>query len=160
MASLGISANVFRGGAPLSVTFNASALSINVVSWLWDFGDGFYSTLQSPTHIYRNPGKFNVRLTVTDTVGTEYTDIEEEYIVVFRLAINSSSPKGKVPFKVKFSFTEYIPEGYQLDSYIWDFGDSFQGGTGISGVTGSSPVHEFKNAGSFPVKISGKISRV
>ncbi len=37
-----------------------------VVSWLWDFGDGSTSTQQNPTHIYTKPGIYTVTLTVTD----------------------------------------------------------------------------------------------
>ena len=37
-----------------------------IVEWLWDFGDGYFSTLQNPNHIYTSPGNYNVSLTVTD----------------------------------------------------------------------------------------------
>ena len=37
-----------------------------VISWDWDFGDGFpHSDLQNPTHVYADNGPFNVTLTVT-----------------------------------------------------------------------------------------------
>jgi len=37
-----------------------------IKSWLWDFGDGNKSELQSPCHRYAEPGTFTVSLTVTD----------------------------------------------------------------------------------------------
>jgi len=36
------------------------------LSWLWDFGDGNTSELQTPTHKFANEGDYNVTLTVTD----------------------------------------------------------------------------------------------
>jgi PKD repeat protein len=37
----------------------------NIVSWLWDFGDGFTSNDQNPSHLFA-VGSWNVCLTVTD----------------------------------------------------------------------------------------------
>jgi len=37
----------------------------NIVSRLWDFGDGITSTMMSPEHVYSSPGLFQVSLTVT-----------------------------------------------------------------------------------------------
>ena len=36
------------------------------LSWLWDFGDGNTSELQTPTHKFTTEGDYNVTLTVTD----------------------------------------------------------------------------------------------
>ena len=41
----------------------------SVVSWLWDFGDGKYSTRQNPWHRYGGYGNYSVTLTVTDNEG-------------------------------------------------------------------------------------------
>jgi len=37
---------------------------IPIVSWHWDFGDGYTSDLQNPTHIFMSEGDYNVTLTV------------------------------------------------------------------------------------------------
>lgn len=58
------------GLAPMPVSFQD--LSTNKPdSWLWDFGDGESSTLQNPTHTYDSIGEFTVKLTVTNTYGSE-----------------------------------------------------------------------------------------
>jgi hypothetical protein len=36
----------------------------NINSWYWDFGDGFTSTEQNPSHQFNDPGTYNVCLTV------------------------------------------------------------------------------------------------
>jgi PKD repeat protein len=41
-----------------------------IVTWQWDFGDGYYSNLQNPTHIYYKYGNFTVNLSVTDDEGS------------------------------------------------------------------------------------------
>jgi PKD repeat protein len=43
-------------------------------TWHWDFGDGETSTLQNPVHKYKNPGSYNVKLSVTDNESKEDTD--------------------------------------------------------------------------------------
>lgn len=152
--NLDISASLIKGMMPFSVSFQAGVPGLNVQSYLWDFGDGYLSRSSQPTHVYKNPGIFNVRLDVTTSEGLDYFDIKANYITVFKVSILSTKIKGTVPLTVKFSHVDYIPEGYQLDSVTWDFLD----GSAIS--TEDSPVHTFSSAGSFPVKISAEISPV
>ena len=45
----------------------------HIVSWLWDFGDGSFSTSQNPSHIFQADGTYRVRLTVTDNDGKSST---------------------------------------------------------------------------------------
>lgn len=40
--------------------------NISLSSWLWDFGDGFTSDLQNPTHEFISKGDYNITLTVWD----------------------------------------------------------------------------------------------
>jgi hypothetical protein len=40
-----------------------------IVNWTWDFGDGAGSYAQNPDHQFSSPGKYTVRLTVTDDEG-------------------------------------------------------------------------------------------
>ncbi|MFL0807327.1 MAG: PKD domain-containing protein [Oceanobacter sp.] len=40
-----------------------------VVQWQWDFGDGHFSTVANPVHIYAEAGNYSVTLTVTDQSG-------------------------------------------------------------------------------------------
>jgi hypothetical protein len=48
------------------ITFNDTSYSMQstIVNWLWDFDDGTTSTQQNPTHIYNNPGTYDVTLTI------------------------------------------------------------------------------------------------
>jgi PKD repeat protein len=42
-------------------------------SWSWDFGDGFSSTMQSPSHAFATAGAFAVMLTASNSVGSNST---------------------------------------------------------------------------------------
>jgi PKD repeat protein len=59
-----------NGIVPLAVEF--ADLSVgDIDSWLWDFGDGFTSSQQYPTHTYATPGIYTVSLTVTGPDGVD-----------------------------------------------------------------------------------------
>jgi len=71
-----ITANPISGTAPLEVSFDGSSSTDpenEVLSYEWDFGTGFSSIAQSPTHTYNNPGEYTVRLIVTDIRGFKDT---------------------------------------------------------------------------------------
>jgi len=51
------------GANPLQVAFQSSSTGSPVTAWSWDFGDGFSSTAQHPTHTYTLPGTHTVSLT-------------------------------------------------------------------------------------------------
>jgi hypothetical protein len=40
-----------------------------IARWLWEFGDGTTSEAESPSHAFRGPGSFRVKLTVWDEYG-------------------------------------------------------------------------------------------
>ncbi|MBN2280792.1 MAG: C10 family peptidase [Candidatus Marinimicrobia bacterium] len=75
-------ANVQEGLQPLEVLFKDLSTG-NAVAWLWEFGDGDTSHAQNPTHVYVNPGPFNVTLTIVDSSGfVSETKVMENYIFV------------------------------------------------------------------------------
>ena len=58
-------------GNELSVIFRDLSIGDRIKSWNWDFGDSTHSTLQDPTHIYAEPGIYNVILTVSAYPNTQ-----------------------------------------------------------------------------------------
>jgi gliding motility-associated-like protein len=66
------------GCAPLTVNFLNS--SVNSIQYEWDFGDGAFSTLEEPTHIFTTPGTYEVMMIAIDSStcnirDTVYTEI-------------------------------------------------------------------------------------
>ncbi len=49
---------------------NSSDAGGRIVSWHWDFGDGETSSLQNPTHEYKEEGVYEVSLMVVDDEGS------------------------------------------------------------------------------------------
>ena len=58
-----------NGSAPLAVSFDAEKSTGNIDHVEWDFGDGATSTSETPSHIFKNPGKYEVVLKIYDAFG-------------------------------------------------------------------------------------------
>ena len=56
-----------------TVIFVNQTTGMGLHTWYWDFGDGSYSTVKNPFHVF-NPGVYNVCLSVKDSTGfmTQY----------------------------------------------------------------------------------------
>jgi len=65
-------ANITSGPAPLAVQFydNSTGTPTPAI-WNWSFGDGNFSDLQNPIHIYDFAGTFTVNLTVSNALGED-----------------------------------------------------------------------------------------
>ena len=142
-------ANVTSGTAPLAVQFTDTSTG-NVISRLWDFGDGNNNNSPNPSHTYNTSGTYNVSLTVTGPNGSD-SEVKIGYIVVS--GPSSAAPvanftvtptSGIKPLNV--SFTD-MSTGSPT-SWIWDFGDS----SPISNE--QNPVHVYDNAGSYNVSLT------
>jgi len=68
------------GTAPLNVTFTDTSTG-SPTSWSWDFGDGSTSTLQNPSHTYKNPGSYTISHTATNAYGSN-TKTATSYVTV------------------------------------------------------------------------------
>jgi len=77
--------NIYHGtywGGDSNIFFMDTSHSDSpIVSWKWDFGDGYSSTLQNPTHMFPydngpltcGPHEYTVTLTVTNKIGGHST---------------------------------------------------------------------------------------
>lgn len=77
------------GQAPLTVYFSAAASTDSdgqIVSYMWNFGDGAQDNGLFTEHEYTKPGSFIVKLTVTDDKGTS-SSVQRTVFV-----LESSSP--------------------------------------------------------------------
>ena len=74
-------ANPASGEIPLNVRFSDIS-DTSPEKWLWDFGDGTTSTFHNPSHVYKQPGLYNVTLTVWNDLGSD-TVLKQSLITVF-----------------------------------------------------------------------------
>jgi PKD repeat protein len=121
----------------------------DIVSRLWDFGDGNTSTATDPVHVYDTPGLYSVSLTVT-TANSEETIRKAAWITV-------GSPSPMVDFEVdktniyegeSILFTDLsITATEPVTGVLWDFGD---GRTS----TETRPSHQYTQPGVFSVSLT------
>lgn len=122
------------------VTFDASG-SVDtdgqIVSYVWNFGDGQTSTGSNVQHTYAAFGWFTVTLTVTDNLGANNTSTRELLVVpnqppVLQFTAVHDPITREAPCTVVFNASaSYDPEGDDIISYEWRFGN---------GQTGSGPI--------------------
>ena len=89
------------GEDPMEIQFFNTTNSQNIISQIWNFGDGCFSVNQSPLHQYAEPGIYKVKLTVT-IPATPFSNLIESTITK---VIN-------VTFKEYYSFGGHIFAGY------------------------------------------------
>lgn len=143
-------AGTYTGCYPLSIPFtdSSSAGDGTISTWQWDFGDGYVSNLQNPVHVYSNPGKFNVSLTIKNSFGCATTLTKQNVITITEIPIASFSvrpfPACTIPVNVTFNNGS---SGSNIASYLWNFGD----GQKSSSI---NPTHTYTTSGSYVVSLT------
>jgi PKD repeat protein len=59
-------------GQPVSFSALGTVSAQPVMTYLWEFGDGTTGSGQSPTHVYRRPGRYTVTLVMFSGVGSAF----------------------------------------------------------------------------------------
>ncbi|MDO6421822.1 polysaccharide lyase family 7 protein [Saccharophagus degradans] len=123
----------------------------SLASYSWDFGDGSDATGAVVNHTYSAGGSYVVSLTVTDDEGDSTTathaitvDDNKEPPVAVIGAPASTAPNVVLNIDGSASFD---PDGGNLASYLWDFGD----GTSSSDV---SPQKSYSSDGVFELSLT------
>lgn len=109
--------------APTTVNFEDDS-SGYVTSWAWDFGDGGSSSLQNPSHVYAEPGVYEVELTVTGPGGSDSVMYEVEILatgVPGGLLVRPIAAQDEHPQFGLYDFATQYPDETVLFS-IEDFG--------------------------------------
>ncbi len=58
-------------------------------AWNWSFGDGTFSNIPDPTHVYNNPGTYQVTLTATSDFGCKDT-LKKNVTVVPQVSVSAT----------------------------------------------------------------------
>ncbi len=132
-----------RGCAPLSVKFtNATTSSLPIIKWDWDFGDATaHNDSIEPTHIYYNPGIFNVTLTAISSSNCISTLTDSAYIDVYPVPVARFliDPLVTTIISPEITFTD---QSQGADTLYYDFGD---GNT----TTLRNPFHTYQDTGMY-----------
>ncbi len=116
------SADTTKGCAPLTVQFKNLSTG-GGLSYKWTLGNGNYSTLKDPNAIYYQPGKYEVKLEITDSLSQRKEIVKVGYIVVFKnpsASFTGSPTKGCKPLSSAFTNNSSLGDG-PIKSWIWDF---------------------------------------
>lgn len=70
--------------APATVTFTNNSIvptSVGSVTYYWNFGDGESTTEENPTHLYTEPGAYDVNLVVTTSGSLEINETTKTIVI-------------------------------------------------------------------------------
>lgn len=147
------SPDVFIASTPNPVcvgepVFYTGTSGFNIGNWLWDFGDGHASTLNSPnqTHVYNTPGTYDVTLTVIDENGCDSTISPpyQQIVLESPLADFSWDPHtGCLNSPIQFTDLSSAT----VIGWDWFFDDGFTSNL-------QNPIHVFNTAGNFDVTLT------
>lgn len=145
VADFVVPAPCLNGG---TVFFDTSSVeNSEVVSWLWDFGDGSPSdTAQNPIHQYGSEGSYDINLSVSSAFGCTKDTTITILINLGPIADFNANP-GSANLFVDINFTDAsIENGSPIIAWDWNFGD---GATDDSQNT----IHQFDFEGEYDVEL-------
>lgn len=111
-------------------------ISTNATAWFWDFGDGYYSALENPTHSYLIPGIYDVCLMASNGCSSD-TMCKQV----------STCPDMDAGFSFEISERpqiQFLDTSFNASSWFWDFGDGFYSDL-------QHPLHQFNTNGIYNV---------
>jgi len=142
------SASKIVGCIPVFVHFELEKKDV-AVSYLWDFGDGYYSTEANPTHQFVLPGRYNVSLTSMSLINQNLkTKSKTQLITVYNrpdIKFNWDNSENSLAY----TEVQFIDKSEDVIGWSWDFGDNH-----FSNV--KNPSHSYANEGSYIVKLIGE----
>ena len=151
-----VNADNTYGPAPLTVQFDAEPFDVdgNEFEYLWEFDDKTTSEKKNPTHTFKKPGEYTVRLTLYDS--DDQQDTNSIQIIAMgnhppTAYANASTLEGGAPLKVEFEGSHTDVDGNE-GTYHWYFEDTPLKGNRES--TEQNPTHTFYSPGMYPVRLT------
>ncbi|MCW3083825.1 MAG: hypothetical protein JWP12_1191 [Bacteroidetes bacterium] len=131
------------GCAPLNVNFASEATT--AISFEWQFGDGFTSTEQNPSHAFSNSGSYSVTLITTNMAGCSDTLVLDSAITAYPSPVADISSTGDV--STDHPLLTVYNNAQNADNCILYFGD----GTSLAGCNWSDVSHAYEQEGNYAV---------
>ncbi len=132
------------------ITFHDSSVAVSgqIISTIWKFGDGNSSVMPNPQHTYTTPGMYTVTLIHSNTFGC--IDSARRVVNIFPISkaefttTNSLGKKCGAPQQINF-----INQSSSAAGYYWDF--DFNGNRGASTSTLLNPSFIYTKDGAYNV---------
>jgi len=119
-----------------------------IVSWLWDFGDGTTASTPDSSHQFPEPSSYSITLTVHDKGGASGSVVQDLYLAginpVSNFTITPEFPNHLDD--VAFHSTAYDEDG-EIVSWFWTFGDS-------NNSSEANPIHNYELPGLKGVRLT------
>ena len=138
-----------------SFTYQFTDMSSSVgqiVSWNWDFDDGFSSENQNPEHQYFTEGTYVVSLSILCSDGSSdiiSDTIKVEEVVPPYCAASFTYTVDTSQASYSYQFTDHsVSPNDTITSWSWNFGD------GSAIVHSQNPLHQYSSTGSYTVSLS------
>lgn len=151
--------------APVTIKFDGSKLPIDsrkyeILSFLWNFGDGQTSTVQIPSHTYSTMGSNNGRFDVKVDVSVRDTGTQAESTLTYSTIVTISNVKlnavfeaspefGPAPLSVDFDASASSAPAGEIQAYDWDFDNN----NTFTDASGSTVSHTFEQVGIYTVNL-------
>ncbi len=134
-------------GEPITFTSTTTGGVPGPITYTWNFGDGFNSTLPSPSHSYASPGYYNITLSATNAEGCVSSLTVPAYVHIYTPPTAYFSAVTtyfcNTPAHAVFN---NLSTGTPPLRFTWWFGDM-----GTSTLT--SPTHDYTSVGTYSVKL-------
>ncbi|MCF7553846.1 LamG domain-containing protein [Pseudonocardia sp. WMMC193] len=134
----------------LSVAFDGSTSSDAegpIASYAWDFGDTGVGATATPTHVYAQPGTYQVELTVTDGAGATATATRSVTVAAANQPPTASFTAVVTDLRATFNATNSTDPDGTITGYAWQFGDNTTG-------TGTSVEHTYATPGTYTATLT------
>jgi PGF-CTERM protein len=132
------------------ISFDGADVADNdqIKSYMWDFGDGSVATGTEVSHVYHNPGIYNVTLTLTNLEGTESND------TVVVAVTDETAPTADAGSNQTISLSDPVvfngsdsTDNHLIASYQWALDNG-------KTATGEEVVYSYSETGTYNVTLT------
>ena len=141
-----IEPSTFVGCPPSEIFFNNLSSPIDsTYEIVWDFGDGNFQNAISPTHIYEEPGLYDVSVEITSPIGCFTSDSFPEWIFIDSLPIADFNflPTQSSNFEPTVEFTDASTRAVYWNWTFDEYGKTL----------GPNPTYTFPDTGMMEVQL-------
>ncbi len=131
---------------PVEITLTNTSQETDVISYLWDFGDGATSTEKNPKHVYTIAGAYNIQLTLNNGT-TCATQTASSLVYAGTPQISATSAPPVICTKKETNFQASVLPSSLAQNISWYFPDT------KTTVSGASVNHTFNEQGSYSIQV-------
>ncbi|MFM2336886.1 MAG: hypothetical protein RL115_79 [Bacteroidota bacterium] len=128
--------------APATINFTNLSAGPGTLSYLWNFGDGNFSSAANPSHIYTANGTYIVTLVATSSQGCQDTVRSNPINIGLNITSFNAPPNACINESINFTNASTLTPV----STFWDFGDGSTANT-------INAAHSYASTGTYVVRM-------